>query len=354
MFKSPLIALDIGSSSIKVVELSGTSNRRLRSIGLEVLPSGAVVDGQIQNPEAVTKVLKSLLAKMKIRPFGRRAAIGLSGNSVLIKKVAITLQKQGDLAENVYYEAEQHFQIDMAEIYFDFTKIADPTNENPATTVLMVGAKRDIVESYLSVVRSLGMRTGVVDCNVFASANMLEYSYGVYDSINVLINIGSSVTQLIIVHQGQYIYTRDLLLGGDEYSRRIMELLSIDHDNAETLKVGSSMGDGNIPAELTRLIGEVNEQMVHEIQLAIDSFLQSGEAPPDLGIGAVYLTGGSSRILGLDAALAAALQIPVQIVNPFQRIEVNPQKFQMDYISMQGHLFGVAVGLGIRTLSDNS
>lgn len=353
MFNLPLIAIDIGSSSVKVIELAGGSKRRLSSIGLEMLPVGAVVDGQIQNRDAVTKILKDLFVRLKIRPFGRRAAIGLSGSSILIKKVAVALQKQADLAENIYYEAEQHFQTDMSEIYFDFTKLDEPADENLDVPVLMVGAKRDMVESYLSIVRSLGMRTGVVDCNVFAASNMLEFNYGAFDGLTAIINVGASVTQLIIVHQGQYIYTRDLSVGGDEYSRRIMELLSIDRENAETFKIGSSLGERNAPPELARLLGEINEQLVHEIQLAIDFFLQSGEAPPDLGIGTVYLTGGSSRVLGLDAAMAAALQIPVQIVNPFQRIEVNPKKFQMDYILMQGHLYGVAVGLGLRALSDN-
>lgn len=354
MFKQPLIAIDIGSSSIKVVELSGSSSRRLRSIGLEMLPVGAVQDGQIQNQDAVTSALKNLLAKLKIRPFGRRASIGLSSSSVLIKKILVDAQKQADLSEVVFYEAEQHFQTDMSEIYFDYSKLGDLTQESSDTPVLIVGAKREIVESYIGLVRSIGMRTGIVDCNVFAAANMLEFNYGAFDAITALVNVGASSTQIILVHQGQYVYTRDLPIGGDEYSRRIMELLSIDRENAETFKVGSSTGDGNVPPELTRLLAEINDQLVHEVQLAIDYFLQSGEAPQNLGIGSVFLTGGSSRVLGLDAAMAAALQLPVQIINPFQKIDISPGKFQMDYILLQGHLYGVAVGLGLRALSDNT
>jgi type IV pilus assembly protein PilM len=353
MFKQPLIAIDIGSSSIKVVELVGSTSRRLRSVGLEMLPAGAVQDGLIQDQDTVGRVLKNLLQKLKIRPFGRRAAIGLSGSSVLIKKVSIAAQKQSDLSEAVFYEAEQHFQTDMSEIYFDHSKLGEPTSESPETPVLIVGAKRDIVESYISLVRSVGMRTGIVDCDVFATANMVEFNYGVSDSIAAIVNIGATGTQIILVHQGQFVYTRDLPMGGDEYSKRIMELLSIDRENAETFKVGSSSGDSNVPPELTRLLGEINEQIVHEIQLAIDYFLQSGEAPQNLGIGSVFLTGGSSRVLGLDAAMAAALQLPVQIVNPFQKVDVKPGKFQMDYILLQGHLYSVAVGLGLRSLSDN-
>jgi type IV pilus assembly protein PilM len=99
-------------------------------------------------------------------------------------------------------------------------------------------------------------------------------------------------------------------------------------------------------------MGEVNEQLVHEVQMAIDYFLQSGEAPPEVGLSAVYLTGGGSRVLGLDAALAASLELPVQVVNPFQRVEIDQKRVQMDYVLMQGHLYGVAVGLALRSMND--
>jgi type IV pilus assembly protein PilM len=354
MLNRPFVAIDIGSSAIKVVELGGAKQKNLRALGLEVLPAGAVVDGMIQNQDAVEGVLRELLKKLKIGTRGRRAALALNGSSVLIKKVQVQV-KDNELAEQVYYEAEQHFQADMAEIYFDYTELPPAAGETGGQPVLLVGAKREMVEQYIALVRSVGMRTGIVECGVFSAANMFEYNYGVVEGLTAVVNIGASITQVGLVANGDYVYTRDIAIGGEEYSRRIMEVLAVDRDNAETLKVAVSQGDGSVPHELHKVLGELNEQLVAEIQVTIDYFFQSGEgAAKGGGLTSLFLTGGGSRILGLDAALAAALQIPVQIINPFQRVEVNPKKFQMDYILMQGHLYGVAVGLGLRASGDHA
>ena len=249
---------------------------------------------------------------------------------MLIKKVGVQAKDAG-LAEQVYYEAEQQFQADMSEIYFDYAEPGAGAQAGEGQPVVLVGAKREMVEQYIGVIRACGMRTGVVECGVFSVANMFEHNYGTVEGLTALVNIGASITQVSLVTQGEYVYTRDISIGGEEYSRRIMELLGVDRGNAETLKMGVSQGDGNVPQELHKVLGELNEQLVGEVQVTIDYFFQGADAAARSGgLTSVFLTGGGSRLLGLDAALAAALQIPVQIINPFQRIEINPKKFQID------------------------
>ncbi len=211
-----------------------------------------------------------------------------------------------------------------------------------------------MVEQYLSVVHSVGMRCGVVDCDVFSVFNMFEYNYGTIPGLAAIVNVGASTTQVSVTSAGEYLYTRDVPIGGEEYSNRISAALGVDIENAETLKVAASIGEGSAPDEVNTVIGEVNDQLVSEIQMTLDYFSQSGEVlVENSAMTSLFLTGGASRVLGLDAALAAAIQVPVQILNPFQNIDVNPKKFQMDYVLMQGHLYGVAVGLGMRAMGDN-
>jgi type IV pilus assembly protein PilM len=354
MFNRPLVAIDIGSSSIKVVELSGQKQKTLRAIGLETIPHGAVVDGMIADQQIVEDVLKGLLKKLKITTTGRRAAIALGGSSVIIKKINVVTENDQELAEQIFFEAEQHFQAEMSEIYFDFVEMGAANKQTGEVPVLLVGAKREMVEQYLAAVRAVGMRAGVVECDVFSVSNMFEYNYGIVDGLTALVNIGASTTQVSIVGGGEYLYTRDVPIGGDEYSQQICEAIGVDKENSETLKVAASSGDPSVPEELHKVIGDINEQLVNEIQVTLDYFVQSGEVDADhSALGSLFLTGGTSRVIGLDAALAAAMHVPVQILNPFQNIGVNPKKFQMDYITMQGHLYGVAVGLGMRAMADN-
>lgn len=353
MFNSKsLIAIDIGSSAIKVVELAGDKHKKLVSLGLEVLPMGCVVDGMMPGQDVVEAVLKDLLKKLRISPGGRRAALSLGGSGVVIKKVFVSGGGR-NLEEQVFYAAEQHFQADLAEIYFDFAELPRLGPDKP---VLLVGARREMVEQYIGCARAVGLRTGVVECGQISIANMFEHCYGVVGGLTAIVNVGASSAQFALISHGEYLYTKDIPIGGEEYSRQIMEAVGVDRDNAETLKVAVSQGDGSVPPEVLRVLGAINEQLVGEIQMALDFYLQGsgdqrfqGSAG---GLGGVFLTGGGARVLGLDAALAAALQVPVQIVNPFQGIEINQKKFQMDYLSMQGHLFGVAVGLGMRAMGD--
>ena len=353
MLNGSLIAIDIGSSAVKVVELGGSvSQRKLKALGLEILPPGAVVDGAIQDATVVGDTLKSLFQRLRMTTVQRRAAIGLSGSSVFIKKVKIVPEKDSTLEDQIVYEAEQQFQHDVADLCTDFYQLGPPSASGEVT-VLLVGAKRELVEQYLGVVTSLGLRTGVVDCQVFSIANMFEYNYGTVDTIIGIVNVGAGSCQLALVSKGEYLYTRDIPLGGDEYTRRIAELMNVDRDNAESLKIQANMQDGSAPEELGRVLSETNEQLVAEIHSTVSYFFQSGDAPADsAGLSHIFLTGGSSRVLGLDAAIAATMQLPVQIVNPFHRVEISQRHFPMEQIMAQSHLYGVATGLAMRKPGD--
>ena len=355
MLKRPLIAIDIGSSAVKVVEVAGHGDRRLKAIGLETLPPGAVVDGLIEDPEAVSLTLKDLLKRLKIRPTGRRAALALSGSSVLIRKVSMEVSKDSELAEQIFYEAEQHFQVDMADIFFDYAELGHDPIER-ATSVVLAGARREIVERYLATVRSVGLRTGVIECSVFSSANMFEHNYGQSEGLVAIVNVGATTTQVSLIMGGRYAYTRDIPFGGRDFTNKVAESLGVELANAESLKLAAAAQSDAVPDELHSILGSLNEQLVSEIQVTIDYFFQSGDpvAQTAGGLSGLYLVGGASRSIGLDATLAAALSIPVQIVNPFQRIEVNTKRFEMDYLMMQGHLYGVAVGLGLRGFKDTA
>lgn len=354
LFNRSLIAIDIGSSAVKVVELGGRRQKKLIAMGLELLPPGVVVDGMIQSQPDVENALRTALEKLRVNPRGRRVALALGGSSVIIKKVLL-VAKDADLAEQVYYEAEQNFQTDMSEIYFDFSELNLPPGPNGEKSILLIGARRDVVEQYVSVIRSVGLRTAVIECEVFSAANMFEFNYGEANGLVGLINFGSSVTQVSLLYQGQYVYTRDVPIAGEEYSRQIMALLGVDHNNAEGLKLAVSAGEQNAPPEISKLIGEINEQLVSEMQVSLDYFFQSGDPiAANQSLSAIFVTGGTSRMLGLDASIAAAFQVPVQMLNPFQKIQVNPKKFQLDYVLMHGHLYGVAVGLALRSMSENA
>ncbi len=349
-----LVAIDIGASSVKVLEFSGTRHRKLAAVGLELLAPGSVVDGEIKDENAVVDACRTLLDKLRIMPQSRRAAIAMGGSGVTVKRISVQVDPNGDLNEQIYYEAEQYLQQDVSDLYFRFQVLSQAPDQRGAVPVLLAGARRDFVEQQIAAVRRAGLRIGVVDCSVLALANMFEFNYPAIEPLVGILNVGASASQLVLLQGGQPLFCRDIFLAGDEYTRQISEVLGISVENAEGLKVATCVGEQQAPAEVQRVMDELNEQLVGEVRASLEFFQQSPESDGARGpINYLLLSGGGARTLGLDAALAASLQVPVQLARPMQNIDVSPSRFDLDYLLSQGHLYGVAAGLGLRFIGDH-
>ena len=348
--KSPMIAIDIGTYGVKFVEIS--KNRTLKAIGTELLPEGVIVDGMIQDNEIVEKSLKKLIKKLKIRTFGKRAAVSLGGSSVIIKKVNYPNKDDLELADMIEAEAEQHFQHDINELYFTWHTF----RSNPGIIerpVILVAAKRDLVEQYISVVKSVGIKIGLVDCDVFSIFNAFEANFGIVEGLIAIANIGASSTQVILIGNGHYLYTRDIPIGGNTWSGSIASGMGIPLERAEAMKIAA--GEGDISSGIANHLSmtKITDQLVSELKVTIDFFFQSGEAPLDISqLNAVFLSGGGARTPGLESAIAQVMKTPVSIINPFQKTHI-PKKFSQDLLASQAGLFNIAVGLSLREQNDH-
>lgn len=348
-----LIGIDVGTSCVKLVELNGGKNKLVKIAGLELLPLGCVVNGIVEEPEVLKEAIKRLAKRLKLTLRGRRCALSLGGSSIVVKRsVFEKIESEEDLAEQVRYQAEQHFQFDLDELFYDHYPMKEYAYEG-GTPVIICGAKQVLVQSYVKVVRDLGMRVGVIDSDILCLANMFEYNYSDAVGLNTIVNIGASGTSVSLIYGNQYLYTREIPTGGDYYTQHISSELGIDREQAESLKVSAGTASGATPRELINALGELNEQLTGEISQCVDFYFQSGEAPVEVeDIERIFLVGGGARVLGLDATLAAKNNVNVEILNPFHKVQVKTSKSVADYILTQGHLYGVSVGLGLRSMND--
>lgn len=348
-----LISIDIGSSCVKMLELSGRGTKTVKTTGIEILEPGVVMNGRIEDPQALTNAISNLAKKLKIVTKGRRCALSMGGNSIVVKRAVFeNVNDEMDLNEQVRYEAEQHFQYDLEELFWDYYAMKE-FSDGSGTPVIICGAKQEVVQSYIQVIRDLGMRVGVIDSDVLCIANMFNHNYGDVKGLSAVVNVGASGTSVSLVFNGQYLYTRDIATGGDYYTQMISQNLGIDRNQAENLKVTAASSSGETPQDLMNALNELNEQLVSEVGQCVDFYFQSGEAPQEVeDLENIFLVGGGARVLGLDAALAAKYKVPVNVLNPFHKIEVNPKKIEMEYLLTQGHLYGVSVGLGLREMND--
>ncbi|HUK66164.1 MAG TPA: type IV pilus assembly protein PilM [Anaeromyxobacteraceae bacterium] len=350
MSKSKLaVGLDIGSSSVKLVQLKERKGGyALQAFGSSRLPPETIVDGALMNSAAVVQAIQELLATQKVK--GREAAIGVRGHSVIIKKISLPRMSQEELDESIQWEAEQYIPFDVKDVNID-TQILTPQGDGAGQMdVLLVAAKKDMINDYTAVCAEAGLTATVVDVDAFAVQNAYEVSYEMANETTVLINVGAAVTNINILANGTTTFTRDVTMGGNAFTEEIQKQLNVSYDEAETLKVGGQgETDAVVPQEVERVIQGVSEQLAGEIQRSLDFYAATAA---DNRIARVFLSGGTARIPALFKVLEQRAAVPVEIMNPFKSIEIDNRRFDPAMLTGAAASAAVAVGLALRHAGD--
>jgi type IV pilus assembly protein PilM len=191
--KGNLIGLDIGSSSVKVCQLKEArkSTYQLQCFGMIPLPPEAIVDGSIMNQTAVVDAVRELMVSQKIKL--KDVAVSVSGHSVILRKINLPVMTREELDESIQWEAEQYIPFDINDVNIDVSILNDH-NDQGQMDVLLVAAKKDMINDYINVVREAGLQPHVVDVDSFAVQNAFEVNYNLPVGETVaLINVGARV-----------------------------------------------------------------------------------------------------------------------------------------------------------------
>ncbi len=351
MAKSKLaVGLDIGSSSVKLVQLrERKGGYSLVAWGEARLPPEAIVDGALMNSSAIVDAVRGLLSEQKVK--AKEVAIGVRGHSVIIKKIQLPRMTQEELDESIQWEAEQYIPFDVKDVNID-TQILTPAGDAAGQMdVLLVAAKKDMINDYTSVCAEAGLTVNVVDVDAFAVQNAYEANYEPAPGETVvLINVGAAVANINIIANGITTFTRDITMGGNAFTEEIQKQLNISYDEAEALKVGGQgETDAVVPQEVERVIQGVADQMAGEIQRSLDFYAATAA---DNRIARVYLSGGTARIPALAKVIEARAGVPVEQLNPFKAIDVDHKRFDAAAVQQASASAAVAVGLALRRPGD--
>ena len=346
-----LIGLDIGSSSIKLVELRSASkagrNWKLANLGIINLPPEAIVDGSIMDSQMVVDATNQLFIENHIK--GNDIAIAVSGHSVIIKKITVNYMSEEELVETMQVEAESFIPFDVEDVNLDYQILGEGERADGNMDVLLVAAKKEKVSEYMSVIQQAGKSPAVVDVDSFCIQNAFTENYEpVPDQVTALINVGASVTNINILKGAQSVFWRDITTGGNVYTDAIQKELNVGFEVAEVLKRGEPAGD--IPFEkVIPILKNMSHEVVNEIQKTFDFF----KATTNLDrVAKLYLSGGGSRILNFDTELAERFGSPVEFLDPFRNISINEKQFNPQTIQDLKASCAVVVGLAMRKPGD--
>jgi type IV pilus assembly protein PilM len=349
LFGNNLVAVDIGSSAVKMLELSTRGNvKKLKNFAMEALPQSAFENGKISDPDAIVKALKRCVSKLGAK--GRRASISVSGKAVFLKKVRLSPGRDSTIDEQANSMASQIY--DLNEIYYDYAEMGVSHGSNNEVDVIISGVRRDLIEQYIAIIKAAGLQPGIIEAGALSLANMFEINYGIVEGLIALISIGASYTQLNFIENGSFLYSQEIAIGGDSYTASIMSALNVQHDKAEIIKIESSANPTAVTPDVRKIFEEGHKSIVDEIRRGRSTFVDSMGIDGTSQLKFAFVTGGASRTVGLDAAIAAALGVPVYSINPFQKIELNEKSFKLEQMMALSPFLGVCVGLGLRENGD--
>src|SRR5437588_6300104 len=342
-----IVGLDIGSSSIKAVELKKSKGEiQVAALGVEPLGSDIVVDSMIVDSGSVSSAIAKLFTEQKIK--AKAVATSVSGHSVIVKKIPMQTMTDAELSDTINTEAAQHIPFDIADVNIDYQILTEDTGE-PQMDVLLVAVKKDKILNYTNVLSMAGKAPAIVDIDAFALQNCYEYNYEpAAGSTVALLNLGASVMNINIVKGNIPLFTRDVSVGGHQYTDSLQKELDLSFEDAESLKLGRKVGTVSEDAKLP-ILQQVTEIIVLEIQKTFDFFraTASGEH-----IERIYLAGGSSKVPGLVEALRQEFSLPVEILNPFQRIMPPADSTENEILDQNPGQLAVAVGLALRSFEN--
>jgi type IV pilus assembly protein PilM len=342
--KKNLVGLDIGSSSIKAVELQRKGNSyQLVNLGFENLQADTVVDGQIMELNNVSDVITNIFTEHQIRT--SRVAAGVSGHSVIVKNIVLPQMNEDELRESFSWHAEEHIPFDISDVNLDYHVTSSSSD---ALNVLMAACKSDKIANVKQAIQLAGKHPVVIDVDTFALQNCYELNYQPKTGeVVALLNIGASTMNINILNGTRSVFARDASVGGSQYTSLLQKELGLTFEQAEAVKRGYPLPQGIEPRPIQPIIETVSDILALEIRKTMDFYRATAEEGEE-AIQKILVAGGSSKLPGLPDYLSKRFEIPFEPFDPFRQIEVDGRKFDPDYMKEIVPDMAIAVGLALR------
>lgn len=340
-----VVGLDIGSCAIKTAEVRALRKGAIElvNLGFEELSPDCIVDGVIISKLPVSDAINRMFTQQNIK--NRRVATSISGHSVIVKKIALPAQDDEDLAESIRWEAEQYIPFDITDVNLDYQVLGEATTAGNLD-ILLVAVKKEKITDHTSVITMAGKNPIIVDVDAFALQNAYEINYAPTPEITAaLLDIGASVMTISIISGTDFMFTRDVGVGGNQYTDFIQKEFNLNFNQAQALKHGQS-ADGIDPSEARHVIDSVTEIICLEIQKTFDFFKSTTTVSH---IDRMLISGGAAHTPGLIETLSHKFDIPTEKFDSFKNISFDRSRISPTIIAERSPDMAIAVGLALRS-----
>jgi type IV pilus assembly protein PilM len=327
------LGVDIGTHAVKIARVEKFKD------GLKVL--GFAVEKIVD--KAVREALSKALAKVMV-PLDQPAAIAVSGQGVVSRYVEFPMMNRTELESSMRFEIEKYVPFPLADVVSDYAVVYEMKNK-AKMSILIAAAKNDLIQKKLNLAKEKGLRVKVMDLDCLALANFVNFlsddGQKKGESL-AIINIGSVNSNINILVDGQPHLSRDIFIGGDDITKKISESLEIAYDDAEQLKLNPQGYQGGAEG-LMALWEPILSNLVSEVRVSLDYL----ESRTNKAIEKIYITGGSSRLAGIEEYFNHYLGIETKKLDFVGRLSYGPTLDQ-DEFRKNSDLLAVALGLALR------
>ncbi len=339
-----VIGIDIGTHSIKLVELAGTkASPRVVAWAVVPLPAGAFSENAIANAELVAGALNEAMIKSGAK--GDKAAVAVSSSHAITKVLGMPADiGELELEEQISIEALHFIPYPIDEVNLDFEIIGKSESNDEENDVLLVACRRSIVDDYIDLVESSSLELNYVDIDTYA----LERVYRSQNSLGAqsdqpvaVFDIGSSSSHLMVMDGSRVLYSRHQNFGSTQLIKLIRKEYGVSADEAEEI-LSSAQPPGDF---LTAVQEPFVEMLRQEVSRALQFFYSSSSYS---NIDSVVLSGACCALVGLAGDLEVKLRAKVSVLNPIAGANVQSRR---DMIAPSAPALSVAYGLSLRGLS---
>ena len=341
--KSATIGLDIGSSQIKVVEVQRTGKGlTLLNYGIAPLLPEAIVEGEIMDRTLVIDTIRTLLDSRQIK--NNNVISAVSGRGVIVKRINMDKLKEQEARERIKWEAEQHVPFEISDVVLDF-QIINPDLGNNQMEVLLVAARNETVNAHLDLLSGAGLNPLLLDYGAFAVQNAFEANYDQpADEILALVNIGADGTNINFIKNGVPYFTRDLPMASNSCLQLMQKNLGISFEQASELIKGEPVSDIS-QESADSVFQSFADDFASSIERTLSFLAMSGGGER---MSRIYMSGGGAMIPSLQDHLKERFGIPVEVINPLQKISYDPGLFGATAAEKISPVLTLALGLGLR------
>jgi type IV pilus assembly protein PilM len=342
----PLFGLDISSSSVKMIEIvdAGKGAYRVERYAIEPLPREAVVDGNINNLEAVAESVKRAHKRLATRT--KHVAMAVPSGAVITKKIIVQAGlREDELELQVETEANQYIPFALDEVNLDFQLIGPAPSNPEEEEVLIAATRKEKVEDRVAVAESAGLRALVMDVESYAQQSALsmvteQLPNGGKDQNIAVVDIGANVMNVTVLRNDQSVYSREQAFGGNQLTQDIVSRYGMSVEEAESAK-----RTGGLPDDFeTEVLRPFMDNLSMEVQRALQFFFTSTQYN---AVDQILLAGGSAVIASLDEAVNTRTQVPTMVANPFAAMQTSP-RIQLKRLMIDAPSMIVACGLAMR------